>query len=87
MAHDAENAIVTINSEPIRVVGKERVELGNAHEREKENQPIAVWTGLVKGIERHKTLLDMVITAGSPSETLNNILSMIGESTTGSCSR
>ena len=66
LARDAENVLVT--SEPIRVVGKERVALDNAHGREKVNQSIAVWTGLVKGIERDQTLLDMAIIAGSPSE-------------------
>ena len=59
----------TINSEPIRVVGKERVELYNARGREKLNQSIAVWTGLKKETERDKTLLHvMVITTGSPSK-------------------
>ena len=34
----------------------------------------------MKGIERDKTLLDMVITAGSLSETWKILLSMVGES-------
>ena len=48
--------------------------------REKANQSIAVWTGLLKGIERDETLLDMVITAGSPSETWKILLGMVDES-------
>ena len=76
MAQDAEKAKVT--SEPIRVVGKERVELGITHWREKVNQSIAVWKKLVKGIERDKTLLDMIITAGSPSEAWKIILRRAG---------
>ena len=76
MAHDPENAIVT--SEQIRVVGKDREELDNGHGRENVNQSTAVWTGLVKGIERDKPLLDVVITAGSPSEAWKVILSMMG---------
>ena len=78
MAHETENALVT--SKPIRIVGKERIELDIVHEREKVSQSIAVWTGLVKGIGEYKTLLDMVITAGSPSEASEILLSMIGES-------
>ena len=78
MAHNAGNASVT--SEPIRVVGKERAELDSVHGREKVNQSIAVWTGLVKGIERGKTLLDMVTTAGSSSEAWKTLLSIVGES-------
>ena len=66
LTHDAKNALVT--SDPIRVVGRERAELDSAHGREKVNQSIAVWTGLVKGIEKDKTLVDMVITAGWSSE-------------------
>ena len=66
MTHDTGSALVT--SERIRVVGRERAELGSAHEREKINQSIAVWTGLVKGTEKYKTLLDMVVIAGLPSE-------------------
>ena len=54
MAHDAGNALVTC--EPIRVVGKERAELDNAHGREKVNQSIAAWAGQVKRMERDKTL-------------------------------
>ena len=34
----------------------------------------------MKGIEKDKTLLDMVITAGSPSEAWKILLSLIGES-------
>ena len=64
LAHDAKNAFVT--SEPIRVVGKERVELNNAHGREKVNQSIAVWTGLVKGIKRDKTLYIWSVQQGHP---------------------
>ena len=80
MAHDAENALAT--SAPIRIAGKERVELDNAHGREKVNQSLrlVVRTGLMKGIERDKTLLDMAITAGSPSETWKILLSMVGKS-------
>ena len=70
LAHHAENAIVT--SEPIHVVGKDRVELDSTHGREKVNQSIAVWTVLVKGIERDKTLLNMVFTAASSSEAWKN---------------
>ena len=44
------------------------------------NQSIAVLTGLVKGIERDKALLDIVITAGSPSEAWKILWSMVGES-------
>ena len=65
---------------PVRVVGNERPELGSIHGREKVNQSIAVWTGLVKGIEKDKTLLAMVITAGSPSEAWKILLSLVGES-------
>ena len=72
--HEAGNALVT--EDPVRVVGHERSELENIHGREKVNQSIAVWTGLVKRIEEDKTLLDMVITAESPSEVL---LSLVGE--------
>ena len=59
---------------------KEWIELDNAHGREKVSKSIVVWTRLVKGIQRDKTLLDMVITAGSPTEAWKNILSMVGES-------
>ena len=59
---------------------KEWIALDNALGREKVNESIAVWTGLVKEIQRDKTLLDMVITAGSPSEAWKDILSMVGES-------
>ena len=34
----------------------------------------------MKGIEKDKTLLDMVITAGSPSEAWKILLSLVGES-------
>ena len=78
MAHDAEN--VSVTSEPIRAFGKERASLNNADLREKVNQSIAVWTGLVKGIERDKALFDMVITVGSLSATWKIVLSMVGES-------
>ena len=78
MAHDAETAII-VTSEPIRVVGNDWVELGNAHRREKVNTYVAVWTGLVNGIERDKTLLDMVITAGSPSDACKIIVDMKGD--------
>ena len=77
LTHEAGNALVT--DEPIRIVGRERAELDIAHGREKVNQFIAVWTGLVKGIEKDKTLLDMVITAGSPSEAWKVLLSLVGE--------
>ena len=53
------------------MVGKDWDELDNANNgRENVNQSVAVWTGLKKGIERDKTLLDidLVNTAGSPSE-------------------
>ena len=53
--------------------------LDNAHGREKVNQSIAVWIALVKGIEQDKTLLDMIITAGSPSEAWKMLLSMVGD--------
>ena len=62
------------------MVGHERAELESTHGREKVNQSIAVWTELVKGIEKDKTLLDIVITAGSPSEAWKILLSLIGES-------
>ena len=78
MVHDAENALVS--SEPIRVVGNERAELENVYWKEKVNQSIAVWTGLVKGIEQDMTLLDMVILEGPPSESLKILLSMVDES-------
>ena len=66
LLHEAGNALVT--EDPVQVVGHERSELESTHGREKVNQSIAVWTGYVKGIEKDETLLDMVITAGSPSE-------------------
>ena len=75
--HDAENTLVA--SEPIRVVGKDRIELDNAHGREKVNQSIAVWGGLMKGIEQDKTLLDMVIAAGPPSEVWKIRLGIVGD--------
>ena len=65
---------------PVRMVVHERPELENIHGREKVNQSIAVWTGLVKGIKKDKTLLDTVITAGSPSEAWKILLSFVGES-------
>ena len=65
---------------PVRVVGNERPELESIHGREKANQSITIWTGLVKGIEKDKTLLHMVITAGSPSEAWKILLSLVGES-------
>ena len=46
---------LVVTSKPVRVVGKERAALVNAHGREKVNQSIAVWIALVKGIERSKT--------------------------------
>ena len=78
MAHDAGNALVT--SEPIRVVGKERAELDSAHRRKTVNQSIAVWTGLMKGIGQDKTLLNMVVTAGSLSEAWKIIWNIVRES-------
>ena len=77
-SYAAGNVLVT--EVPVRVVGNERPELENIHDREKVNQSIAVWTGLVKGIEKDKTLLDMVITAGSSSEAWKILLSLVGES-------
>ena len=74
---DVENAIVT--SEPVCVVGKDRVDLDNYHGREKVNESIVVWTGLVDAIERDKTLLDVVSTAGSPSEAWEIILGMVDD--------
>ena len=71
---------VLVTELPVRVVGNERPELESIRGREKVNQSIAVWTGLVKGIEKDKTLLDMVITAGSPSEAWKILLSLVGES-------
>ena len=44
------------------------------------NQYIAVWTRLVKGIEKGKTLSYMVTTAGSPSEAWKILLSLVDES-------
>ena len=77
-SYEAGNILVT--EVPVRVVGHEHLELESIHGREKVNQSIAVWTGLVKGIQKDKTLLDMVITAGSPSEALKILLSLVGES-------
>ena len=77
-SYAAGNVLVT--EVPVRVVGNERPELESIHGREKVNQSIAVWTGLVKGIEKDKTFLDMVITAGSPSEAWKILLSLVGES-------
>ena len=76
--HEAGNVLDT--EDPIRVVDRECAELESTYGREKANQSIAVWTGLVKGIEKDKTLLDMVITAGSPSEAWKILLSLVGES-------
>ena len=78
LLHEAGNALVT--EDPIRVVGRERSELESTHDREKVNQSTAVWTGLVKRIEKGKTLVDMVITAGSPSEAWKILLSLVSES-------
>ena len=75
--HDAEKAIVT--NEPVRVVGEDRDELDNAHGEEKVNQSLVVWIALVKGIERDKIILDMIITAGISSEAWKIRLSMIGD--------
>ena len=77
-SYAAGNVLVT--EVPVRMVGYGRPELENIHGGEKVNQSIAVWTGLVKGIEKDKTLLDMVITAGSPSEAWKILLSLVGES-------
>ena len=71
---------VLVKEIPVRVVGHERPELESIHGREKVNQSIAVRTRLVKGIEKDKTPLDMVITAGSPSEAWKILLSLVGES-------
>ena len=54
--------------------------MDNTHGRAKVNQCFSAWTGLAKGIKRDKTLLNMVIRVGSPSEAWKNILSMVGES-------
>ena len=54
--------------------------MDGTHGREKVNQYIAVWTGLVKGIEKDKILVDVVITAGSPSEAWKVLLSMVDKS-------
>ena len=78
LTHEAGNALVT--DDPVRVVGRGRSELDSTHRRENVNQSIAVWTRRIKGIENDKTLLDMVITAGSPSETWKILLSLVGES-------
>ena len=75
--HDATNAIVT--SEPSRVVGEDRETLDSAHVRNKVNESITVWIALPKGIERDKTLLNMIIRAGSPSEAWKMLLSMVGD--------
>ena len=64
LLHEARNTLVS--EDPVRVVGRERSELESTHGREKVNQSIALWTGLVKGIEKDKTLLDMVITTSPP---------------------
>ena len=78
LAHGAENAIVA--NELVRVDGKDRNKLDNAHGRQKVNQYIAPWAALlVKGIERSKIRLDMVTTAESPSEAWNILLSMVGD--------
>ena len=52
VTHEAGNALVT--DETIRLVGRERAELDSAHGGEKVNQSIAVWTGMVKGIEEDR---------------------------------
>ena len=77
-SYAAGNVLVT--KVPVIVVGNERPELENIHGREKVNQSIAVWTDLVKSIEKDNTLLDMVITAGSPSEAWKILLSLVGVS-------
>ena len=77
MLHGAGNVLVT--EDLVRVVGHERSELESTHGRKKVDQSNAVWTGLVKGIEKDKTLLDVVITAGSPSEAWEILLSLVGE--------
>ena len=46
----------------------------------KVNQSIDVWTGLVKGIEKDQTLLEMLITAGSSSEAWKTLCSLVGKS-------
>ena len=51
----------------------------NAYGREKGNQSIAAWTGLVKEIERDNILFDMGNTAGSPSEAWKIIVSVVGD--------
>ena len=48
------NALIT--ADPVGVVGHERPELESIHGKEKVNQSIAVWTRLVKGIEKNKIL-------------------------------
>ena len=78
LLYEAGNAFVT--EVAVRVVGHERSELESTHGKEKVNQSIAVWTGLVKEVKKDKTLLDMVITAGSPSEAWKIMLSLVGES-------
>ena len=78
LLHEAGNALV--REDPVRVVSHERSELESTYGREKANQSIAVWRRLVKGVEKYKTLLDMVITAGSPSESWEILLSLVGES-------
>ena len=79
LLHEAWNALAT--EDPVRVIGYERSGPENTPGREKViTQSIAVWTGLVKGIEKDKTPLDMVITAGSPSEAWKVLLSLVGES-------
>ena len=50
------------------MIGKDWDELDNAHGRENVNQSIAVWRALENEIVQDKTLLDMAITAGSPSD-------------------
>ena len=49
-SYEAGNVLVT--EVPVRVVGHEHREPESIHGREKLNQPIAVWAGLVKGIEK-----------------------------------
>ena len=56
LLHEAGNALVT--EDPVRVVGHERFKLESTRGREEVNQSIAVWTRLVKGIQKDKTLLE-----------------------------
>ena len=63
------------------MVGKDRDELDYASGREKVNQSTAVKTKLLKRSEQDKTILEMIITAGSPSEAWKILLSMAGDDT------